>query len=75
MINLEMVLKHYPAPHRGVVLEQHIAPEGWLQLCMYASNLADLPDSKRQDMIVWAFDVCNKITNSGTPIQFVILEQ
>lgn len=75
MINLEMVLKNHPAPHKGVIIEQHIAPEGWTQICMYASNLADLPDSKRQDTIVWAFDVCNRLTNAGEPCQFVILDE
>lgn len=75
MIDLNMVLAKSPAPHSGVIIEQRIAPEGWVQLCMYVSNLADLPDSKRQDMIVWAFDVCQRLTNGGTPTQFIILDE
>lgn len=75
MINLEMVLKKYPAPHPGVVIEQRIADEGWLQFCMYASNLADFSDPKRQNIITWAFDVCEKITKSGNPIQLIIYNE
>lgn len=75
MIDLNMVLHKYPSPHKGVIIEQHVAPEGWTQICMYASNLADLSDSKREDMIVWAFDVCKRINASGEPIQFIILNE
>lgn len=73
MMDLNMVLKYHPAPHKGVILEQQISPEGWNMLCMYASNLAELPDSKRQDMIVWAFDVSKALTDAGNATQFVIV--
>ena len=75
MIDLNMILNRYPAPHPGVIIEQGVAPEGWLAMYMYASNLADLPDSKREDTITWAFDVCQKITAAGNPIQFIIRDE
>lgn len=71
MITLDFMMEQIPPPFAGINMVYDKIPEHY-RLHLFASNLADFPEWKRQDAIVWAFKVGEELTNLGQPTQVII---
>jgi hypothetical protein len=53
-------------PHKGFKF-QPVDEEDGLKLRVFLENLAEFPESQRQDLAVWIGSLCQKIRDMGIP--------